>query len=143
MTIKQRYEAYRAECAKTDTSAAILCEHTPREQELYSAWQAAIRDCPTWRDGDTTWYVLNRYQDGDLEMWTCRIVTPNNPQGEIADCYARAVREMAQPASEEEKPYTCHSCGARLDFPHTFFYGERAYCSEHLPEYQGQESEGW
>jgi len=104
MTIKQAYEAYLAECAKTDAGShgAVLREMTSREQELYDAWQAAIEECNTWRDGDTTWQVLSKYQDVDLEMWTCRIVTPDNPQGEISDCYVSYIREMAQPVEDPE-----------------------------------------
>jgi hypothetical protein len=104
MTIKQRYETYRAELAKTDAGhhGAILRLNTPREQELYDAWQAALGDCVTWKDGDTTWHILDRYQDGDLEMLTCRILTPDNPQGEIADCYAWAIRESAQPVEDSK-----------------------------------------
>ncbi|SRR6266567_1130144 len=103
MTIKQAYEAYRAECEKTDAGShgTVLREATLREQELYNAWQQAIRDCTIWRDGDTTWHVLSRYLDEDLEMWHCRIITPDNPQGEIADCYAWAIHESAQPVDSE------------------------------------------
>jgi len=79
----------------------VLREHTEREQELYDSWQAAIRDCTIWRDGNTIWHVLDRYQDGDLEMWTCRIVTPDNPQGEIADCYGPYNRASAEPVDSE------------------------------------------
>jgi hypothetical protein len=106
MSMKQQYEAYLAECNRTDTSrhSAILREHTEQEQEFYEAWQAAIRNCTTWRDDEgTTWYVLSKYRDGGLEMWTCRIVTSDNPQGEIADCYAWAIRESAQPVDEESQ----------------------------------------
>src|SRR2546421_9595981 len=101
MTIKQRYEAYQTECAKTDAGhhGASLREHTPREQELFDAWQAAIRDCTTWRDSDTTWYVLSRYTDEDLEMWVCRIEEPGK-QAKIGHCYASYIRGMAQPVEE-------------------------------------------
>src|SRR6266568_4091249 len=98
MTIQQAYEAYRAECEKTDAGShgAVLREATLREQELYNAWQAAIESCTTCRDGDTTWHVLSRYQDEDLEMWHCRIEQEGKP-AEITDCYAWAIRERAQP----------------------------------------------
>lgn len=43
----------------------------------------------------------------------------------------------------QEKPYKCSECGKLLTFPEAFFQGNQAYCSEHLPEYRGQESEGW
>ena len=101
MTIQERYEAYIAECEKTDGDryGAILREHTEREQELYDAWQAAIRECTVWTDGETTWKVLSRYTDVDLEMWHCRIVTQGKPD-EIADCFAAYVRKMAQPVDE-------------------------------------------
>jgi len=103
MTIKQRHDAYRAECECTNAGShgAILRMLTPQEQELYDAWQAAIEACATWRDGDTTYQMLSRYQDVDLEMWHCRIITPDNPQGEIADCYAWAIRDTAQPVEDE------------------------------------------
>lgn len=99
--IRQLYEAYRAECEHTDIGhqGAVLREATPREMELYDAWQAALRDCTTWRDGDTIWQVLSKYHDGDLEMWICRIEQPGRPD-EIADCYAWAIRECAQPTDE-------------------------------------------
>src|SRR5437870_4535037 len=99
MSIKQRYEAYRAECSRNNEGnhGAVLREMTEREQSLYDDWQQAIKDCATWRDEGTgtTWHILSRFQDGDLEMLTCRIITPDNPQGEISACYAYAVREMA------------------------------------------------
>jgi hypothetical protein len=103
MSIRQRYEAYRDACARTDAGAhgAILRLLTPREQELYDTWQATIEECSTWRDGDTTYQILSKYQDMDLEMWTCRVVTPDNPQGEIADCYAWAIRDTSQPVEDE------------------------------------------
>ncbi len=103
MSIKQRYEAYRAELAKTNAGhhGAVLREATSREQELYDAWQSAIRDCAVWRDGNTTWHVLNKYQDGDLEMWHCRIEEQGKP-ATIADCYASYIREMAQPIEDEQ-----------------------------------------
>ncbi len=104
MTIKQRYEAYRAECARTDAGShggASLRLLTPREEELYDAWQAAIRDCAVWRDGDTTWHVLSKYQDVDLEMWVCRIEESGKPD-EIVHCYASYIREMAQPIDDSE-----------------------------------------
>ncbi|HEX6554316.1 MAG TPA: hypothetical protein VF026_16240 [Ktedonobacteraceae bacterium] len=102
MSINQRDEPYCAECAKTDAGAhgAIQHEHTERVQELDDAWQAAIRDCTTWRDGNTTWHVLNKYQVGDLEMWHCRIVEPGFPD-EIADCDASFVYTNAQPVDDE------------------------------------------
>ncbi len=102
MTITQRYEAYLAECEKTDGNkhGAILREHTAREQALYDAWQQAIRDCATWRDGNTTWHVLNKFQDGDLQMWKCRIEVVGKPTV-IADCYASYVRELGQPVEDE------------------------------------------
>ena len=100
MTIKERYKAYLAECEKTDGGkhGAILREMTPREQELYRAWQQAIHDCTTWRDEETgtTWHILSRYQDGDLELWRCRIEQEGKPTV-IAPCYASFVRELAQP----------------------------------------------
>jgi hypothetical protein len=106
MTTKQRqaYLAYLAECERTDAGAqgAILRVNTPREQELYDAWQAAIEACKIWRDGDTTYQVLSKYQDIDLEMWHCRIVTLDNPQGEISDCYAWALRASAEPVEDEQ-----------------------------------------
>jgi len=103
MPIRQRYDAYRAECERTDAGAhgAVLRLLTPHEQELYDAWQAAIEACTTWRDGATTYSVLNKWQDVDLEMWTCRVVTPDTPQGELADCFAWAIRETAQPVEGE------------------------------------------
>ena len=61
-----------------------------------------------WRTGpdapspNATWHVLAKWQDIDLEMWTCRIVTPEKPQGEIADCYAWAIRNMAELQESEE-----------------------------------------
>ena len=73
----------------------------PRYGELYDAWQSAIRDCALWRDGNTTWHVLNKYQDGDLEMWHCRIEEQGKP-ATIADCYASYIREMAQPIEDEQ-----------------------------------------
>ena len=101
--IKQRYEAYRAECARTDADShgAVLRVHTEQEQELYDAWQTAIKECTTWRDGDTTWRVLSKYQDSDLEMWHCRIEEQGKP-ATIADCYASYIREMAQPIEDEQ-----------------------------------------
>ena len=108
MTIKQAYEAYCAECAKTDAGShgAVLREATSREQELYNAWQQAIRDCTIWRDGDTTWHILSRwYEAGDLEMWHCRIIIPEHPDGILADCYASYIRTSAQPV-DEERPTT-------------------------------------
>jgi hypothetical protein len=101
MTIAQRYEAYRAECAKTDGGkhGAILREHTQEEQALFDDWQQAIRNCATWRDGNTTWHVLSRYQDEDLEMWRCRIEVVGKP-AVIADCYASYVRELGQPVDD-------------------------------------------
>ena len=103
MTIKERYDAYRAECDRTDAGAhgAILRLLAPQEQELYDAWQSAIEECTLWRDGDTTYQVLSKCQDIDLEMWTCRIITPDNPQGEIADCYAWAIRDTCEPVEDE------------------------------------------
>jgi hypothetical protein len=44
--------------------------------------------------------VLDRCQNGDLKMLHCRIVEPGKPD-EIADCYAWAIREMAQPIEDE------------------------------------------
>jgi hypothetical protein len=105
-TIKQHYEAYRAECEKTDAGrhGAVLREMTEREQSLYDDWQAAIKECNTWRDDEskTTWHVLSRYQDGDLEMWKCRIIIPEYPDGMIADCYASFIRQSAQPVEDDE-----------------------------------------
>jgi len=105
MTIKERYDAYRAECERTDAgrSGAILRFLTLHEQELYDAWQAAIKACTTWRNGDTTYQVLSKYQDVDLEMWHCRIITPDNPQGEISDCYAWAIRATSEPVEDEQE----------------------------------------
>ncbi len=100
MTIKQAYEAYCAECARTDTGShgVVLREATSREQELYNAWQQAIRDCTTWRDEETgtTWHILHKWDNCGLEMWYCRIEEDGKP-AVIADCYASYVREMASP----------------------------------------------
>lgn len=40
---------------------------------------------------NVTWEVLGKYQNIDLEMWTCRIITPEKPQGYLADCYGAYV----------------------------------------------------
>jgi len=45
--------------------------------------------------------MLSKYQDVDLEMWHCRIITPDNPQGETADCYAWAIRATCEPVEED------------------------------------------
>lgn len=111
MTTKQQQaaQAYFAECAKTDAGkhGASLRMHTEKEQELYDAWHSSIKNCTVWRSGpdapspNTTWHVLSKDLDEDPEMWTCRIVVPERPEGEIADCYAWAIREMAEPAEDE------------------------------------------
>jgi len=104
MTIEQRYEAYRAECEKTDAGCrgAVLREATLREQELYADWQVAIRGCSTWSDSEgTIWRILSKYQVGNLEMWVCRIEKQGKP-AEIANCYAWAIRESAEPVEDEE-----------------------------------------
>jgi hypothetical protein len=100
-TIQERYQAYVQECQKTDTGrhGSVLREMTPLESKLYSEWQQAIRDCRTWRHGDTTWHILDRYQDG-VEMWHCRIIIPEYPDGMIADCYASYIRQSAQPVED-------------------------------------------
>jgi hypothetical protein len=98
--MKDLYEAYRAECAKhAPKHGAVLCEMTPREQELYDAWQEAILACTTWTDGETTWHILERWTDVDLEMWTCRIVSPKEPE-RTAPCFAVSVRDLAWPVDE-------------------------------------------
>lgn len=101
--IAQLYQAYLTECQKTDGDrhGAILREMTPREAELYRAWRAARENCTTWRDPETgtSWHVLSRYQDHDLEMWRCRIEETGKP-AVIAPCYAAYVRELAQPVDE-------------------------------------------
>ncbi|SRR6266699_3937398 len=105
MSIKQAQEAYLAECARSDTGrhGVVLREATSREMELYDAWRAAIENCTTWRDDEgTTWQVLSKYRDGGLEMWTCHIEQEGKPD-EIADCYAWAIRESAQPVDEESQ----------------------------------------
>jgi hypothetical protein len=103
MTIKQAYDAYMAELARNDAGkhGASLRMLTDREQELYDAWQAAIRDCNIWSDGEVTWHVLSRDFDGPDEMWHCRIVTPEQPEGKIGDCFAAYVRMDARPVEDE------------------------------------------
>ena len=111
MTTKQQKaaQAYFAECAKTDEGKHGACVrmHTKNEQALYDAWHLSIKNCAVWRSGpdapspNTTWHIIRRCQDGPDEMWTCRIVTQEKPEGEIADCYPWAIREQAEPAEDE------------------------------------------
>jgi hypothetical protein len=104
MSIQQLYQDYLTECEKTDGDrhGAILREMTEREQSLYDDWQQAIRDCSTWRDDEsnTTWHILDRWDNCGLEMWRCRIIIPEHPDGMIADCYASFIRELAHPVDE-------------------------------------------
>jgi hypothetical protein len=48
-----------------------------------------------WRSGDTTWNVLATYFNGDQQMWHCRIVSPESPDGRVEECRTEDVRAMA------------------------------------------------
>jgi len=42
-----------------------------------------------------TWYVFDTYQNVDLKMLHCRIVSPDKPDGEIAECFAVFLSDVA------------------------------------------------
>ena len=69
----------------------------------------SIRPLETWKTAPdapcspgSTWHVLAKYQDIDLEMWVCWLLTPENPDGEVATCYAWAVQDMATRQEEHQ-----------------------------------------
>ena len=71
------------------------------DQPILETWQTGP-DAP-YSPG-TTWQVLDTYLDIDLEMWVCRIITPEKQDGEIAACYAWAIRDMAEPRGDGGGP---------------------------------------
>lgn len=63
------------------------------EEPVYSLMPIPVKQ--VWQSADTTWNVLAVYYTGDMEMWHCRVISPEHPEGQIAECAAKTVQGMA------------------------------------------------
>lgn len=61
----------------------------------------------------------------------------------IALNFAYELSPGAKRGSKAEQPYICATCGKSFTFPQVLFWQDRPYCFEHIPEYKGQDSQGW